>query len=115
MLVFVKKYGLYLGVNQVSYKTTQKLITSDKLKFFLEKQKEEMDYIILDSPPMLVASDTEALAHLADNSLLVVRQDRTTARDSNDCMDLLSQATAEFSGYVLNDFREFSLLKKLRA
>ena len=115
MLVFVKKYGLYLGVNQVSYKTTQKLITSDKLKFFLEKQKEEMDYIILDSPPMLVASDTEALAHLADNSLLVVRQDRTTARDINDCMDLLSQATAEFSGYVLNDFREFSLLKKLRA
>ena len=74
-----------------------------------------MDYIILDSPPMLVASDTEALAHLADNSLLVVRQDRTTARDINDCMDLLSQATAEFSGYVLNDFREFSLLKKLRA
>lgn len=111
-LVYLRKFNLHLGVNQVAYPSTQRLITSEKMKYFLEKQREEMDYIILDSPPMLVASDAEALADLADVTLLVVRQDRTMARDINDCVDFLRQASPDFAGYVLNDFREIAPFRK---
>lgn len=105
-IIYLKRCNLYLGVNQETYGSIQALVHSEKMVRFLAEQREKMDYIILDSPPMLVASDTEALAGLAETSLLVVRQDRTLARDINDCMDLVRQSCPDFAGYVLNDFRD---------
>lgn len=115
MLVFLKKFGIHLGVNQVSYDSSQRMITSQKMKNFLEKQRAEQDYIIIDSPPMLLASDTEALASLADAALLVVRQDQTTAPDINDCIDALKQTSVDFVGYVLNDYHESAAFEKRRS
>ena len=64
-----------------------------------------MDYIVIDSPPMALFSDVEALADRADLSLLVVRQDVTPARRINDTVDILNQCRAELLGCVFNDVR----------
>ena len=101
--VLIRKHGIFIAANQKNYGTVQKLIASDKMKEMLEEQKKVMDYIIIDSPPMLAAADTEALAQLCDVSLLVVRQDWTLVQDINDCIDILKQSSAEFIGYILND------------
>lgn len=103
--VLVKEHGIYLAVNRNNYGTVQKLIASDKMKSFLEKQRTEMDYIIIDSPPMLVAADTEALSQICDTSLLVVRQDWSMVQDINDCIDILKKSSSEYLGYILNDVR----------
>ena len=71
----------------------------------LMQLREEMDLIILDTPPMALFSDAEALAELADLSLLVVRQDCVAAKRLNDAADTLKQCRAHFLGCVFNDVR----------
>lgn len=104
-IICLEKAGVSMAANHVGYSSPQRIITSDKMKTFLEKARDEMDYIVIDSPPMMVAADAEALSQLADVSMLVVRQDCTTAGSINDCMDVLRQSTPDFVGYVLNDFQ----------
>ena len=82
------------------------------MKTFIENAGQDVDYLIIDSPPMMIASDAEALARLADVSLLAVRQDCTAVGDINDCMDTLRQSSPDFIGYVLNDFQEETLKLK---
>lgn len=106
-----KKRGLYLALNRSGCRNSQQLVTSEKLRKFLSRVKERMDYVILDSPPMLITSDAEALASLADASVLVIRQDHGMTGDLNDCIDMLRQVTPDFVGYVLNDFQDFGTVR----
>jgi len=53
------------------------LLTSSQLDDLIGKLKEEFDYIILDSAPVGVVSDTYLLNRLVDNCIYVVRQDFT--------------------------------------
>ena len=110
---FRQSNGILIAANHQGTKHSQRLIVSDKLRRFLDQQKQKMDYIILDSPPFFVASDAEALAQLADVSLLVVRQDFTLAGDVNDCIDSLQQTSSNFVGYVLNNYRDISFGNKM--
>ena len=53
------------------------LLMSSRLDDLIVKLKEEFDYIILDSAPVGVVSDTYLLNRLVDNCIYVVRQDFT--------------------------------------
>lgn len=79
---------------------------SEKLKKLLlaARADERFDYVLLDSPPMLLSADAEALSALSDLSVLVVRQDYTPAGILNDCADALTQSGTDFAGFILNDF-----------
>lgn len=67
------------------------------------QQLRVFDYVIIDSPPIGMFPDAEALCELVDASLLVVRQDYTPACDINDKIDTLRNAKAAFLGCILND------------
>lgn len=71
---------------------------SEKLKKLLlaARADERFDYVLLDSPPMLLSADAEALSALSDLSVLVVRQDYTPAGILNDCA---RRAHAERDGF----------------
>ena len=100
-----------LTVNQKSYEKTQQLIAAKAMRQFLDVQKERFDYIILDSPPMLAATDAEVLTRVAEEALLVVRQDWSIIRDINDCIDIMRGGSAHFIGYVLNNLQEYGWQK----
>lgn len=102
-LVHVKKHNLWLGLTTVGYKYPQRLITSAKMQHLLQLLRQEFDYVVLDSPPMLVAADTEALAALADVAVLVAREDFVRTRDINDCLDALRRSCPDLAGFVLNN------------
>lgn len=104
--VLVERNGVTLAVNQTSYEQTQQLLTTRQMQEFLQTQKEQFDYIILDSPPMLVAADTEALIRVAEEAMLVVRQDWSIIRDINDCIDFMRSGNAHFIGYVINNLQK---------
>ena len=82
------------------------LLHSEKLKKLLlaARADERFDYVLLDSPPMLLSADAEVLSALSDLSVLVVRQDYTPAGIVNDCADALTQSGTDFAGFILNDF-----------
>jgi len=65
---------------------------------------ERFDWILIDSPPVLVVTDAVDLARAADGVLLVARAARTS-------YDVARRAQAAFSksrilGFVLNDVKD---------
>ena len=98
--------SLQLMYDTVSKAYTHGLLHSEKLKKLLlaARADERFDYVLLDSPPMLLSADAEALSALSDLSVLVVRQDYTPAGILNDCADALTQSGTDFAGFILNDF-----------
>jgi len=53
------------------------LIMSERMFTLMEELKKEYDYIILDTPPVGLVSDALELAHFADVTLYIVRQNFT--------------------------------------
>lgn len=85
------------------------LLSSAQMRQLLADMRQKMDLIIIDTPPMAMFSDAEALADVADLSMLVIRQDCVSAQRINDAVDALNQCAAHFLGCVFNDVYHLSL------
>lgn len=103
VLNHLARHDIYLAVNASRHKYPQRLIASQRMRDFINKLRGEMDYVILDTPPMLVAADSEALAALCDVSVLVVREDWILTKSINDCLDSLRRTSPDLAGFVLNN------------
>lgn len=102
---YLARKNLYTLFSVEPQPDASELLASERMRTMLTQLREEMDLIILDTPPMALFSDAEALAELADLSLLVVRQDCVAAKRLNDAADTLKQCRAHFLGCVFNDVR----------
>ncbi len=91
------------------------LLSSDNMEKLLDIARRSMDFIVIDSPPLGMFADSDSLAGLVDESILVVRQDVAAAADINDTVDLLKQSKTTFLGFVLNDFRSLSIRRPRRS
>ena len=82
------------------------LISSDRMKQFLERAKPAFDWIIIDSPPALPVADASVLGGLCDGVLFVVRANSTPSEASQKaCKELRD---AHILGVVLNIVDEAS-------
>jgi capsular exopolysaccharide synthesis family protein len=100
-----KKHGILLGASQSSGRSVTKLLNNGKLPALLQHLRTQVDYIILDTPPMLAAADTEVLASMVDTALLVVRADFMTTDTINNGLDHLRKSAPEVCGFILNNYR----------
>ena len=103
-LTEIKKRGILLGFSQSSGRSVTKLLNNGKLPVLLQQLRTQMDYIILDTPPMLAAADAEALASMADTALLVVRADFMPTNSINKGLERLRESAPEVCGIVLNNY-----------
>ena len=99
-----KKHGVLLGVSQASTRSITKLLSNGMLPLLLQQLRAQMDYIIVDSPPMLAAADAEMLATFADTAVLVVRADYMPTNSINNGLDRLRKNAPEVCGFVLNNY-----------
>ena len=97
--------GLLLGTSNPNHKAAVTLINDGRLASFIHRLRDEVDYILLDTPPMLAAADAEAIAKLADTAIVVVRADFMPTPAINDCLDNLRGSVSDVSGVVLNNYR----------
>ena len=81
---------------------------SDSIKEVVDTLRHNADFVIIDTAPISLVSDSEELAGMADSSLLVVRQHWTEARDINDTIDALG-GKERVLGCVLNNVRRTGL------
>ena len=102
-LIFLRKHGITVGLSHPNSKHMSQLINNGRLAALLDRLRRQVDYIILDTPPMLVAADTEALARLSDTAVMVVRSDYMQTSAINDCLDNLRKSAPEVCGIVLNN------------
>ena len=84
----------------------ESLLENGIIKKILSFCADKMDYIIVDSSPMALVSDTEELAQMADGSVLVVHQDMVLSKDINDAIDILNNTRGKVLGCVFNDVIE---------
>ena len=77
------------------------ILSSNKMKNFLEEISVIYEKIIIDSPPINIVTDAQVLSPLADGVLLVVRSGSTSIEDAKRAKELLLKAKANILGVVL--------------
>jgi protein-tyrosine kinase len=78
------------------------MLHSNAVRRLLATAKEEYDYILIDSAPLLLAADTHVLLPIIDRALLVVRADVTPMACSQDALKILGDKAV---GCILNDVK----------
>lgn len=78
------------------------MLSSKSMENFLEKLRENFDYVILDTPPVQAVTDSQILSTKADGTILVVRAERTKKESVNNAINLLKKVNANIIGTVLN-------------
>lgn len=107
----------YDGVQEVEYDGEQTLtvitsghkvpnpsevLGSRRMGRFLEQARKEFGYIIIDSPPVLIASDTIPLCNLSDGVLYVVDAKNADKRKVKAAINDLKRNGGHVIGVVLN-------------
>ncbi|MBI4819782.1 MAG: polysaccharide biosynthesis tyrosine autokinase [Deltaproteobacteria bacterium] len=79
--------------------------SSEKLATFLRDLGSRFDVIVLDTAPVLLASETAFMAATADETLLLVREGETPARAAQAARRRLERSGAHILGIILNAAR----------
>ncbi|MBO4562344.1 MAG: polysaccharide biosynthesis tyrosine autokinase [Clostridia bacterium] len=94
---------LSLLLGKTALKNSTELIGSELMKDLIARAKERFDYIVIDTPPMALATDAECFAELADCTLLVIKQGCARAKRINECIDSISQSGTDILGCIFNN------------
>jgi len=78
------------------------LIDSKRMAALMQEFSQSYDFVIIDTPPLVLVSDVIPLGRAADGVLLVVRPGLIDAASAVTAKDLLSQSGLEVLGLVTN-------------
>ncbi|HTE88557.1 MAG TPA: polysaccharide biosynthesis tyrosine autokinase, partial [Terriglobales bacterium] len=78
------------------------LVLSAEWGNFLTEARQQFDYVLVDTPPVLAADDAASLAPKVDGVLFVVRGSFTSARMARGALDLLRQRHVRVLGAIFN-------------
>jgi len=98
----VQEKNLYILNSGVVPPNPLELLSSDKLKAIITGLRKQFSYIIIDTAPVLPASDAVVLGQLCDALLMVVQSDRTTHHMARDAIKRLNASKVEIGGLILS-------------
>jgi len=78
------------------------LLLSQKMADFIPSMRKKYDLVILDSPPVIMMSDTPAMASVVDGMVLVIKSGVTPRPTVQKAVQQLVQTNATLTGAVLN-------------
>jgi tyrosine-protein kinase Etk/Wzc len=82
------------------------LLASKKFKDLMSQLSERYDYIVIDSPPILAASDAIILSQYADKLLMVTRYNSSIERQLVYAISQLTKDHVRVDGIVMNDVQQ---------
>ncbi|MGQ0670438.1 MAG: polysaccharide biosynthesis tyrosine autokinase, partial [Actinomycetota bacterium] len=95
-------------------KSAGELLSSEAMRTALQEARKLADFVILDTPPILVASDATHLLADVDTVLLVARAGKTKGQLAERTSELLSRLDAPVTGVVLNRAAEIAMPRGYR-
>jgi capsular exopolysaccharide synthesis family protein len=87
------------------------LMGSQRMGELVEELQQQFDYVIFDTPPVLLFSDALGLASQCDGTLLVASADSTDGRAFDHAVELLHDVEADVLGAILNRYDASSFLQ----
>lgn len=103
MISHIKDGNLYSIFNDTQSFILEDLMNTGVFKRIMGICRKNMDYIVMDTSPIALVSDTVQIAEHADASVVVLSQDRILARDINDTIDSLNNTKAQVLGCIFNN------------
>ncbi|MCY6484373.1 CpsD/CapB family tyrosine-protein kinase [Clostridium aestuarii] len=99
----VKQYSdnLYILTSGTKPPNPAEMVSSKRMKDFLETAKKEFDHIIIDSPPVIAVTDAQVLSTLVDGVLLVIASGTTEKEIALRAKELLLKVKANILGAIL--------------
>ncbi len=82
------------------------LLESEEMQNLIEELKTRYDYIIIDTPPILLISDALAISPFTDGVALVCRHQVSYVSDIARALNTLKFAKANILGVIVNDYKE---------
>ena len=79
------------------------LLDSQRITSLIEQARSDYDFIIIDSPPSIIAPDAQLLGKLADGILFVVRPGTSDSSAVKNTKRILEQSGQHILGMVVND------------
>ncbi|MDQ3081681.1 MAG: polysaccharide biosynthesis tyrosine autokinase [Gemmatimonadota bacterium] len=95
--------GLYVISSGHLPPNPSELLGGDRMRTTLATLAEGYDLLVIDTPPLLAASDAAILATITDGVILVLRAGRTESAAAQQSMQQLNAVGARVVGAVLND------------
>ena len=102
---YVKSLGLFIlpsgGITQKS----SEVLDADKVRQVIEQARKEFDFIIIDTPPSRVVSDSLVISALADSLVFVIRKDHAKLSDINETLEEIAGTNIDIAGavFTMND------------
>ncbi|RGS49704.1 capsular biosynthesis protein [Olsenella sp. AM30-3LB] len=78
------------------------LLSSTRMKRFLEASRKAYDYVIVDTAPINTVADAQILSPLVDGVILVALSQKSTRGELNAAIDSVSRAGGNLCGVVIN-------------
>lgn len=94
--------NLYILSSGTMPPNPSELLASDKMKTLLNTLKETYDYIILDTPPVIMVADAQILSKYADGCILVIASGEVDRKAAAKAKESLEIVNAKIIGVVLN-------------
>lgn len=101
---FIQKIeeNLYLLTSGTLPPNPAEVLSSNKMRTFLQNIKEQFDYIIIDTPPVISVTDAQILSTMADGVILVISSGETDRQAVSRAKELLLNVNSKILGVVLN-------------
>ncbi|WP_275399776.1 CpsD/CapB family tyrosine-protein kinase [Enterococcus faecium] len=78
------------------------LLGSENLDILLKKYNEEFEFIIFDTPPLNLVSDSSILLSKVDGTVLVMRNNLTLKKDTKKALAIIQNFNGNLIGGILN-------------
>lgn len=95
--------NLHVMVAGVKPPNPAELVASDAMRSVLEKARQSADYVLVDSPPILAASDAMALAPMVDGVIVIASYSKARRDGARRTVELLRKVGAHILGLVINN------------
>ena len=97
--------NLYALTGGVIPPNPSELLGSEQMKNVLQRAKEQYDYVLIDTPPVMPVTDALIVSRFVDGMILVIASAEVKVEMARDVKNQLQHAGANILGVVLNKVR----------
>lgn len=102
-IIHQTKYpNLHVICSGTTVPNPSEMLASEQMQEFIEKLKEQYDYIVIDSTPLNIVSDALPLIKNSDGLILMIRENSSTYTELDKALNALELIDAKVLGIVLN-------------